>query len=92
MGVKSQVEIEAKFAAFPDSTTPDLCGITYVTTVLNQQIHNLSATYYDTTDLRLTRAKITLRRRIGGKDDGWHIKLPHGYGRKEIHHDLTESE
>lgn len=92
MGVKSQVEIEAKFAAFPDSTTPDLCGITYVTTVLDQQIHNLSATYYDTTDLRLTRAKITLRRRIGGKDDGWHIKLPHGYGRKEIHHDLTESE
>jgi hypothetical protein len=92
MGVKSQVEIEAKFAVSPDNHVPDLTHISYVTNVLHQQTHNLSATYYDTTDLRLTRAKITLRRRVGGKDDGWHIKLPADYGRKEIHHDLTESE
>ena len=38
----------------------------------------LSAVYFDTEDLRLARAGITLRRRSGGTDDGWHLKLPAG--------------
>jgi len=29
-------------------------------------------------DLRLTRSGLTLRRRRGGSDDGWHLKLPAG--------------
>jgi len=37
----------------------------------------LTATYFDTSDLRLARSRITLRRREGGVDDGWHLKLPH---------------
>jgi inorganic triphosphatase YgiF len=36
----------------------------------------LTATYYDTADLRLAREGVTLRRREGGEDDGWHLKLP----------------
>ena len=32
--------------------------------------------YFDTADLRLARAGITLRRRKGGSDAGWHLKLP----------------
>lgn len=47
--------------------------------------HQLDAEYYDTDDLRLIRAGITLRRRTGGSDDGWHLKLPDGAGtRQEI--------
>ena len=38
----------------------------------------LDAVYFDTTDLRLARAGITLRRREGGSDPGWHLKLPVG--------------
>jgi CHAD domain-containing protein len=38
----------------------------------------LSAVYFDTEDLRLARSGITLRRRTGGHDDGWHLKLPAG--------------
>ncbi len=38
----------------------------------------LDAVYYDTADLRLIRAGITLRRRTGGDDAGWHLKLPAG--------------
>jgi hypothetical protein len=38
----------------------------------------LSATYYDTADQRLARSGLTLRRRRGGSDDGWHLKLPAG--------------
>lgn len=36
----------------------------------------LVAAYYDTDDLALARAGITLRRRVGGDDHGWHLKLP----------------
>jgi CHAD domain-containing protein len=45
----------------------------------------LEAEYYDTEDLRLIRAGVTLRRRVGGSDDGWHLKLPAGPStRREI--------
>ena len=37
-----------------------------------------NAVYYDTADLRLIGAGITLRRRTGGEDAGWHLKLPAG--------------
>jgi CHAD domain-containing protein len=40
--------------------------------------HELRAEYYDTADLSLIRAGITLRRRTGGSDAGWHLKLPAG--------------
>jgi inorganic triphosphatase YgiF len=43
----------------------------------------LTATYYDTPDLRLARSRITLRRREGGVDDGWHLKLPAGEDAKD---------
>ena len=36
----------------------------------------LVAEYYDTDDLRLLRAGITILRRRGGADEGWHLKLP----------------
>jgi len=38
----------------------------------------LDAVYFDTPDLALARAGITLRRREGGSDPGWHLKLPVG--------------
>ena len=45
----------------------------------------LEAEYYDTDDLRLIRNGITLRRRRGGSDAGWHLKLPAGTDtRREI--------
>jgi CHAD domain-containing protein len=38
----------------------------------------LTAVYFDTEDLRLIRSRRTLRRRRGGSDAGWHLKLPAG--------------
>src|SRR3712207_5264705 len=38
--------------------------------------HRLEAVYFDTTDLRLAAAGVTLRRRTGGDDSGWHLKRP----------------
>ena len=38
----------------------------------------LEAVYYDTPNLRLLAEGVTLRRRTGGEDAGWHLKLPVG--------------
>ena len=51
----------------------------------------LSATYFDTEDLALIQHKITLRRRVGGDDEGWHLKLPvRKDTRQELHTPLDE--
>jgi uncharacterized protein YjbK len=42
--------------------------------------HQLEAVYYDTADLALAAGRITLRRRTGGDDAGWHLKFPAGSG------------
>src|ERR1700723_2328951 len=47
-----------------------------VASVSEPELQTLTAEYYDTDDLRLLRAGITLRRREGGSDAGWHLKLP----------------
>lgn len=36
----------------------------------------LEATYFDTRHFALTRSRHVLRRRVGGEDEGWHVKLP----------------
>src|SRR4051794_41721847 len=36
------------------------------------------ATYFDTADLRLARAGLTLRRQTGGEDPGWHLQVEAG--------------
>jgi CHAD domain-containing protein len=40
------------------------------------QAFTMHADYYDTDELTLFRWRITLRRREGGVDQGWHLKLP----------------
>jgi CHAD domain-containing protein len=45
----------------------------------------LEATYFDTADHRLFHAGLTLRRRTGGADAGWHLKVPIAEGtRREV--------
>ena len=51
----------------------------------------LSATYFDTDDFDLLKHKVTLRRRVGGDDEGWHLKLPvRKDTRQELHAPLGE--
>ncbi len=77
-------EIERKYES-EDSGLPDLTGVPGVADVLDKGTAELDATYYDTSDLRLAAASVTLRRRTGGSDAGWHLKLPVGPGvRDEI--------
>ncbi|MCK8670638.1 CYTH and CHAD domain-containing protein [Rhodococcus sp. HM1] len=76
-GIESVEETERKYTADTDLTLPDLSGLPGVETLTDERIE-LAAQYYDTRDLRLLRAGITLRRREGGDDAGWHLKLPSG--------------
>ncbi len=84
-------EIERKYES-DDSGLPDLTGVAGVTDIVDKGTAELDATYYDTSDLRLASASITLRRRTGGSDAGWHLKLPVAPGiRDEIQVPLSDS-
>ncbi|MGI5502217.1 CHAD domain-containing protein [Lentzea sp. CA-135723] len=72
----SVTETERKYEAPSDASLPDLTEITGVAT--GPEEFDLEATYFDTGDYRLARAGVTLRRRVGGSDEGWHLKLPAG--------------
>ena len=70
-------EIELKFRVTPQFELPDITpAVPTLASVGPVTRLHLKAVYYDTPDLRLARAGITLRRRSGGADDGWHLKLP----------------
>ncbi|TNY38167.1 CYTH and CHAD domain-containing protein [Thermomonospora catenispora] len=75
---KSQLEVERKYDADDDFTMPDLSGLPGVASVSEPRTHVLMATYFDTDDHRLAARGITLRRRRGGEDAGWHLKIPVG--------------
>ncbi|MFF5262177.1 CHAD domain-containing protein [Actinomadura viridis] len=77
MAVK-HVEIERKYDAAADFVVPELTALPGVAAVDAPEIHHLHATYFDTEDLRLAAHGITLRRRRGGSDAGWHLKIPAG--------------
>jgi CHAD domain-containing protein len=78
------IEIERKYDVDEDALLPDLVGLPDAAQVDPQGMLALSATYYDTAELDLIRAGITLRRRTGGDDAGWHLKLPVGTDRHEL--------
>ncbi|MET9517837.1 CYTH and CHAD domain-containing protein [Streptomyces sp. NPDC002994] len=73
-------EIERKYEAAADASgetrLPDLTKVAGVSSVRDKGVAELDAVYYDTDDLRLAADSITLRRRTGGDDAGWHLKLP----------------
>ena len=69
-------EIETKFTVPPGAAFPDLAGLPGVASIDDPVELTLEAVYLDTPDLRLARARTTLRRRTGGTDAGWHLKLP----------------
>lgn len=83
-----KLETERKFEVRPDFALPDLRGLGGAdqARLPPAEVELLTARYYDTADLRLAAARITLRRRSGGHDAGWHLKLPAGTDtRREIH-------
>jgi CHAD domain-containing protein len=71
-------EVERKFDVVESAVSPSFDGLYAVTRVERQQSQSLDAVYFDTADHDLARNRVTLRRRTGGSDAGWHLKLPAG--------------
>ncbi|MFJ9906566.1 CHAD domain-containing protein [Streptomyces sp. NPDC101152] len=92
---QSQRETERKYEAPPADDTSwlaELTGVAGIASVVDQGTEELDALYYDTEDLRLAGASATLRRRTGGPDAGWHLKLPlAGDSREEVRAPLSDS-
>ncbi len=72
------LEVERKFDVVESTISPSFEGIAAVARVEKSPIQSLDAIYFDTPAQDLARNKVTLRRRTGGSDAGWHVKLPAG--------------
>ena len=91
--MKSHLEIEAKYDVADGQPLPDLANVGPVDSVAAADEMVLTATYFDTPAHSLSSAGATLRRRTGGEDDGWHLKLSVADGeRLEVHRPLGRSQ
>jgi CHAD domain-containing protein len=70
------LEIEKKYDVGNDAAVPALDRLPGVARVAAPHTDVLEAVYFDTDRHILASRRITLRRRTGGSDAGWHLKLP----------------
>ncbi len=78
------VEMELKFDVQESGLGGSLDGLAVVYRVERQPTQHLDAVYFDTVNHDLAANRVTLRRRRGGQDEGWHLKLPAGETRTEV--------
>jgi inorganic triphosphatase YgiF len=87
------LETEQKYDADAEFVLPDLGSLPELggRRIADPKRIYLSATYFDTDDFDLLKHKVTLRRRVGGDDEGWHLKLPvRTDTRQELHAPLDD--
>jgi CHAD domain-containing protein len=72
------LEVERKFEVFESTMRPSFEGLSSVARVERSPSQQLDAVYFDTPAHDLAAHRVTLRRRTGGPDAGWHLKLPAG--------------
>jgi inorganic triphosphatase YgiF len=86
------LETEHKYDADAGFVLPRFDGLPGIG-VAGPRLHHMHATYYDTEDFALSGSRVTLRRRVGGSDEGWHLKLPvHTDTRQELHAPLGDGD
>jgi CHAD domain-containing protein len=77
-------EQEGKFEVDPEWVMPPLERLVPDGGRLDQRVRHLENTYFDTPGAGLRLFGITLRRRIGGSETGWQLKVPSGTARTEL--------
>ena len=87
-----QVEIERKYDIDGQASLPRLNGVSGVARVRYRPPMALEAVYFDTADRDLSANDVTLRRRTGGTDAGWHVKIGKGDRRIEMQSPLGSEE
>jgi inorganic triphosphatase YgiF len=78
------IEIERKYDVDAEIEAPRLIGVGAVAAEGEPEVVELTAVYFDTAALDLAHHSTALRRREGGADAGWHIKLAAPEGRTEL--------
>lgn len=76
MAAEEYREVERKYDVEADTAFASFAGVDGIVEPTEPQTFELRATYYDTEDRTLAANRMTLRRRIGGDDAGWHLKMP----------------
>ena len=75
-GPTTHREVERKLRVHGLFEMPDLVAAGVAARAETSDAFVMNAVYHDTANLTLFRWGITLRRREGGSDAGWHMKLP----------------
>ncbi|OIH97288.1 CYTH domain-containing protein [Curtobacterium sp. MCBA15_001] len=87
----THLEIERTYDLPDAAALPDLIGVGGVLQLDHQDPFELDATYWDTERYDLVASHVTVRRRTGGHDAGWHIKrAASDTVRHEQHFPLTD--
>jgi inorganic triphosphatase YgiF len=74
-----------KFEVDPDCVLPRVMGLVPDGGRVDQEVRRLENTYFDTPGAGLGEFGVTLRRRVGGSETGWQLKVPNGTARTELH-------
>ena len=77
-------ERENKFEVDADWVLPQLADLRPDGGRLDHDVRKLDNTYFDTPSAGLRLFGITLRRRVGGSETGWQLKVPSGTARTEL--------
>lgn len=83
MAGSGKIEVERKYDVEEGDELPALASLPGVDRVGPAEEESLDALYFDTAELALASRRITLRRRTGGHDAGWHLKLPVAVGERQ---------
>jgi CHAD domain-containing protein len=82
--VRMVKELEDKFDVDPDWVLPQVTGLVPDGGRLDHEVRRLENTYFDTPGAGLRLFGVTLRRRVGGSETGWQLKVPNGTARTEL--------
>lgn len=87
----ASLEIERKYemigaSALPDPDAWSAAGLS----AGEPRRYELRASYFDTDDRALANARLAMRRRAGGADEGWHLKERTSNGVRELHWPLSD--
>ena len=82
--MRTMTEQEDKFDVDLDWVMPPLAELVPDGGRLDQEVRKLDNTYFDTPGAGLRLFGITLRRRVGGSETGWQLKIPSGTAKTEL--------
>ena len=89
--MQEYLEREDKYEVDDEFVVPDLVGVAGGAGADSLEVL-LVNTYFDTPDGDLRRRRVTLRRRVGGADEGWQLKIPREDARIEIRMPLGDDQ